>query len=242
MLLDASLPDLDGFTLAHPMAGSTSASLPPIIGMALVGKFGDTSQWQAAGITTHLSKPVKRSQLHEVLLALSVRSSEETVTSHPARIMSPRLPGAELTPCRILVAEDNISNQKLIMAALQRLGHRVDLAANGYEAIQAVTTVPYDLVLMDVEMPEMDGYAATHHIRQSGNGAASVPIIAMTAHALVEHRARCLDAGMDDYIAKPVQLRALSSLIEHWCGRTHTAWPAPATPAPAVAPTTEPMQ
>ena len=130
----------------------------------------------------------------------------------------------EITPIavkpgtRILLAEDNITNQQVALGVLKRFGLAADAVANGLEALQALTDIPYDLVLMDVQMPEMDGLEATRRIRdvQSAVLNHNIPIVAMTAHAMQEDRARCLEAGMNDYISKPVKPNTLSLTINHW--------------------------
>jgi CheY-like chemotaxis protein len=116
----------------------------------------------------------------------------------------------------VLLAEDNPVNQKLAHRLLDKLGCRVDQAANGSEAVRMADRFPYDLILMDVQMPEMDGYEATAEIRKLQNGHRHVPIVAMTAHALNGDRERCLEAGMDDYLSKPVSFEALSAAIRTW--------------------------
>ncbi len=123
-----------------------------------------------------------------------------------------------LTPMRILVAEDSLVNQKLAAAFLEKLGHTVVLARNGKEAIGAWVSQEFDLVLMDVEMPEMDGFEATAVIRtQERQKGTHIPIIAMTAHAMKGDRERCVDAGMDDYIAKPIRLQQLAEKLRPVC-------------------------
>jgi CheY-like chemotaxis protein/HPt (histidine-containing phosphotransfer) domain-containing protein len=131
------------------------------------------------------------------------------------------LPDWQRSRFRLLLAEDNITNQRVAQGILQKLGFRADVVANGREAIQSLKSIPYDLVLMDCQMPEMDGYEATRAIREPASGVCNpqIPIIAMTAYAMQGDRERCLRAGMNDYVSKPVQHEALAETLDRWLGQ-----------------------
>jgi len=168
------------------------------------------------GIAGYLTKPVKPSQLHECLAAVAGRQkgaeeelSEPIVTRHS-------IAEDRKSKIRILVAEDDSTNQMVALKILKNLGFRADTVDNGQDAVNALETTPYDLVLMDVQMPEMNGLEATRVIRDPESPIRNheVPIVALTAHAMNEHREQCLEAGMDDFVTKPVNPRELGDAIE----------------------------
>jgi CheY-like chemotaxis protein len=169
------------------------------------------------GIASYLLKPIKQSELLDAVLnTLGVASAEQLgqqgVTGQLATLTSeqPKASG----PRKVLLVEDSVVNQKLAAAVLEKDGHHVTIANNGREAVQAFESDSYDLVLMDIQMPEMDGFEATRSIRKMEQGTGNhIPIIAMTAHALVGDRERCLAVGMDDYIAKPIYAKQLLATI-----------------------------
>jgi CheY-like chemotaxis protein/HPt (histidine-containing phosphotransfer) domain-containing protein len=165
------------------------------------------------GFHACLTKPVRKSLLFDALSQLFAKGSLALPGSgakEPAAIA----PLAAGRTVRILLAEDNATNQKVALAILKRLGCRADAVANGAEALKTIQMIPYDLILMDCQMPEMDGYEATRRIRRLPGALASIPIVAMTANALKGDREKCLSAGMDDYLAKPVEPAKLRAVIE----------------------------
>ena len=209
VLLDAHMPEVDGFALAerireHPdLAGATvmmlSSACQPV----------DTRRCQDLGLAAYLTKPIKQADLYRSILA-ALGSPVAATTSLPAP--APSRPRRAL---RILLAEDNPVNQKLAVRLLEKQGHTVVLAANGVEAVEAVERQSFDLVLMDVQMPEMDGFEATAAIRtRERDTGRRIPILAMTAYAMKGDRERCLAAGMDRYVSKPIQPSELWQAIE----------------------------
>ncbi len=215
VLSDAHMPEIDGFTLAEQIAREPGMSEAAVIMLTSGDRPEDATRCEQYGIAAYLLKPVKQSELFDAIVtSLGI----EDVLEEPA----PASPGAgekRPGPWKILLAEDSVVNQKLAVALLERHGHTVVVAGNGREAIAALQSQPFDLVLMDVQMPEMDGLEATGLIRagekQTG---ARVPIVAMTAHALKGDRERCLAAGMDDYISKPIHAKQLYETLDRLLG------------------------
>jgi signal transduction histidine kinase/DNA-binding response OmpR family regulator/HAMP domain-containing protein len=224
-LLDMQMPGMDGLTLAaeigrerEGLAGS-SARLPVIL--LTSGQWGGAPE--EPGIVAFLTKPVKPSQLYNVLVQLFVEAPQEMPRREAVRESPFDAEMGRRLPLRILVAEDNVINQQVTLSFLERLGYRADVAANGLEVLASLRRQPYDVVLMDVQMPELDGLEATRRIRQSSPSElaaeAQPRIIAMTANALKEDCDVCLAAGMDDYLSKPIQaeelVRALNKCRSH---------------------------
>jgi CheY-like chemotaxis protein len=172
---------------------------------------------QEAGIDACLTKPIKQSQLYDCLITLLAARTEKTEKAESA--LNGREPlGLESVKVglRLLIAEDNIVNQKVTLRQLQKFGVSADAVANGFEALEALELIPYDIVLMDCQMPEMDGYEATMEIRRREGEERHTTIIALTAHALEGDREKCLAAGMDDYLAKPVRQEDLERVLNRW--------------------------
>ena len=196
-------------------------SMPNLAGipLVLVGGWQDhkmIGSLEALGAFRWLRRPVYRATFQRAVASALGLSSKEVVSQRLACPVPAAARQPLTNPRRVLLVEDNPVNQKLAHRLLSQLGCRVDHAANGSEAVLMVDRFPYDLIFMDVQMPEMDGYEATAEIRKRQNGQRSVPIIAMTANALSGDRERCLEAGMDDYLSKPVSLDALHAAVERW--------------------------
>ena len=215
-LIDACMPEMDGFELAERVQQDPRLAGAVIMMLTSAGRRGDAARCRQLGIAAYLVKPIRRGELMQALLTVLGQAPGATlplVTRHSLREAHAGL--------RILVAEDNPVNQALILRLLEKEGHHPALARNGGEAVALVLTSHFDLVFMDVQMPEMDGFAATAAIRQREEiMGGHLPIVAMTAHALKGDRERCLAAGMDGYIAKPVSLAALQAELQRLAVQT----------------------
>jgi two-component system, sensor histidine kinase and response regulator len=211
VLLDGHMPGMDGFGLAERVR-----RLPELAGVTMVmltsaGHAGDVERCRQLEIGAYLMKPIKQSELLATILTALTRpvAGAEPI---PGPVSAPAHPSPR--PLHILLAEDNAVNQRLATRLLEKQGHTVELANNGCEALAALERKSFDLVLMDVQMPEMDGFEATARIRtKEAAGGRRLPIIAMTAHAMKGDRERCLEAGMDGYVSKPIQPHDLNEAI-----------------------------
>ena len=201
-IIDMHMPGMDGSTLAGRIRAAGHA-LPLVL-------FSSLGRKEAAGslFAATLAKPLHQSALFDTLVGLLGHDAHAPSAAKPAKpSMDAQM--AQRQPLRILLAEDNVVNQKLALRLLQQLGYRADVASNGIEAIECVARQPYDLLLMDVQMPEMDGLEATRRIVGAPPPQGRPRIVAMTANAMQGDRERCLAAGMDDYITKPIRVDAL---------------------------------
>jgi PAS domain S-box-containing protein len=218
-IVDYQMPEMDGAVLAARIKAETGPREPVVILLSSVGWANELRAAERSGIDASLVKPVRPSQLMAALTATwALRKPVEEQKSASIQGQDRIIPrnGLGTETSRVLVAEDNVVNQKVAVNLLQRLGLRADVAGNGLEAVQMCGLLPYDLILMDCQMPEMDGYAATREIRQRESGGRRVTIIAMTAEALADTRQQCLAAGMDDYISKPVTLGDIFEKMKKW--------------------------
>jgi CheY-like chemotaxis protein/HPt (histidine-containing phosphotransfer) domain-containing protein len=210
VITDAHMPQTDGFSLAERIRGAPELGGAVIMMLTSGDQPGDIARCQQLGINAYLLKPIKQSELIEaILVAVDGEAGQVDTAAVEAKHAF-----ATMAPLNILLAEDSLVNQKLARALLAKAGHQVVVADNGREAMAAFESQSFDLILMDVQMPEMDGLEATTAIRAvERRQGGSVPIIAMTAHVLPGDRERCLDAGMNGYIAKPVRAQQLYAAI-----------------------------
>ena len=217
-ILDMLMPEMDGEELALRIKADPDLEDIPLIMLTSLGRRGDAKRLKEIGFSAYLMKPIRPSHLEECLeMVIAGRSqldssSNRIITRHTIQ-------EERKLRTRILVVEDNTTNQKVALGILKKLGYGADVASNGLEALDALRKTPYDIVLMDCQMPEMDGFEATFRIRDPKTGVLNpkVPIVAMTAGASKEDRKRCLDAGMDDYLSKPIRPEELAQVIKRWC-------------------------
>lgn len=231
-ILDHMMPEMDGEELASLLKHDPAAKDLPLILLTSMGLSNTTVRGgKSDPFSARLSKPAQPSLLLDTLTSVALSRANEDDAAPQAQPQGTPDPDTEVR-ARVLVAEDNIFNQKVARHILQRIGCHADLVANGIEALKMMELAHYDLILMDCQMPDMDGYQATAAIRQLGTHAATTPIIAMTANAMPGDRDRCLDAGMDDYVSKPVQLEKVEKMVQVWQGqRSRKAVPQTMQPA-----------
>jgi CheY-like chemotaxis protein len=231
-ILDAVLPEMGARALAAEI--QTLRSTLPIVLLTALGR--RDADIESIRHTANLTKPIKPSQLYNALVD-ALASKPELPTEKPALLpvqFDSRM--AERLPLRILLAEDHAINQRLALQILHKMGYRADVAANGVEVLEALDRQPYDVIFMDVQMPELDGLQVTRRIRERWPGGQGPRVIAMTANTMQGDREACLSVGMDDYISKPVQIREVQKALERWGQKTHADASPPAAPA-ADAPT-----
>jgi CheY-like chemotaxis protein len=220
-LLDVMMPEMDGFTLAERIqqlpGGVTSVML-----LSSSADLESARRCRDLGWGVYLIKPVRQRELRRAILAVLGTAPLSGAGAQP-RAPAPEAASKERR-LRVLVAEDNAVNQKLILRLLQRRGHEVTLAVNGIETVALAGSREFDLILMDLEMPELDGAGATRRIRQDEAGRGQrIPIIALTAHALEGVEEQCLAAGMDAYLAKPIQSAELYAALQRFSAPTAEA-------------------
>jgi signal transduction histidine kinase/HPt (histidine-containing phosphotransfer) domain-containing protein/BarA-like signal transduction histidine kinase len=214
VLVDLQLPDMDGLSLADEIRKQPYGRYLPLVLISAVRLRSDDTRPSAMGISVFVHKPIRPGQLLDSLCrAMSVQlQREKKAPSAPALDST----FASRLPLRLLLADDNPINQKVGLSVLHRLGYRADVASNGMEVMKALEQKPYDVLFLDVQMPEMDGLECARQICQRWNRDKRPVVIAMTGNALMGDREKCLAAGMDDYISKPVRITELQTALERW--------------------------
>jgi CheY-like chemotaxis protein len=219
ILTDMHMPEMDGFALIEQIRQRPELSAATIMMLTSAGHRGDAARCQELGVAAYLLKPIRQSELREaVARVLGAREQEGAIPLITRfSLQETREPGACL---RVLLAEDNLVNQRLAVRLLEKRGHRIVVASTGLEALQALDKESFDLVLMDVQMPEMDGLEATAAIREKEKGSGlHQAVVALTAHAMKGDREKCLAAGMDGYLTKPIRPQELDELLETYAAR-----------------------
>jgi PAS domain S-box-containing protein len=219
-VLDRLLGEIDGEVLGGEIRHDPTLVATRLVLLTSIGERGEAKRFHEAGFAAYLTKPIKQRQFYQCLRSLLGIQASGTGTEPTPLITKHTLSEAWKRGVRILVADDNAVNQRVALRILDKLGYRADAVGDGRQVIRALTTTPYDLVLMDCQMPEMDGYEATRMIRDPSSPVQdhAVPVLAMTAHAMDGDQDRCLNSGMNDYVPKPVTPQQLASAIERWIG------------------------
>jgi signal transduction histidine kinase/DNA-binding response OmpR family regulator len=224
-ILDIEMPDMDGLELARAIRAIPELAAMPIVLLSPFSQRGVEQAVQSIGIAAWINKPVRLGHLYDgIAMAIGRKPAPQTLSQTTDYLPTHKL--QHRLVARVLIADDNIVNQKIAARMLEKLGCRVDIVANGHEAVSALANRSYDVVFMDCEMPEMDGFAATAAIRaRERPHERRLPIVAMTANAMPGDRERCLAAGMDDYVGKPVQLEDLLLVMQRWTRRVDEGAP-----------------
>ena len=218
VLMDRTMPGMDGIEASRQIRTTPEFSEVPIVMLTSFDRMEESEQGETMGINAFLCKPVQQSVLFDTLMQVFSQTRDETGENRPTLTRSSLRP-VELDGAYVLLAEDNVINQEVAVGILSAEGIRIDVANNGREALEMLGENCYDAVLMDMQMPEMDGYEAARRIRENDT-LADLPIIAMTAHAMEGDRDKCLDAGMSDYVTKPIDPKQLFEVLGRWVEKT----------------------
>ena len=226
-IIDMQMPEMDGETLGKIIANDENLSGTVLVMLTSIGIRGDVKKYKEIGFSAYLTKPIRHNELFDILTALLSMSKTKQkegerpfftpsiITRHSVRDIQKQI---KKFKAKVLLAEDNLVNQQVALGMLSKLGVTLEVANNGKEALDLLSKNDYDLVFMDVQMPEMDGYQATQAIREgvAGEKNKNIVIIAMTAHALEGDKNKCLESGMSDYIPKPIVIERLVEVLEKW--------------------------
>jgi CheY-like chemotaxis protein len=221
VLTDVHMPEMDGFELVKRIHETPGLAQPVILMLTSGDRGDDIARCRKLGISSYLTKPVRRAELRAAIVAALAREAPPgDPAARPSDAAADGFRPNHAVSCRILLTEDNVVNQRVALRILEKAGHAVAIAENGKAALRMLQEQTFDLILMDVQMPEMGGFEATALIREKEERTGRhIPIIAMTAHAMAGDRERCLDAGMDDYLAKPVAASSLLDMVAQYSPR-----------------------
>jgi len=223
VLLDMQMPDMDGEQTTRCIKEDPATRNIDIVILTSMGQRGDAKRLETVGCSGYLQKPIKQQMLFDAMLAVLGQSKQDCAEKLPKLVTRFSIAEQKQQNVHILLAEDNLINKKLAITLLKKAGYQVDTAENGLQAVEMWARGNYTLILMDVQMPEMDGFEATQRIRELSPGEKAIPIIAMTAHAMKGDRERCLAAGMDDYVSKPLDPKELCKVIDQWAIKANQA-------------------
>ena len=222
LLVDRNMPEMDGLTMIEQLRGRADIPAPVIMMLTSQGQHQDAQRCRSLKVESYLVKPIRLHELREAVLR--VLRPGQGALSDPGAMAVAHAAAAPVPALNILIAEDNAVNQLVLTRMLHKRGHTVTVVADGRAAVAAVAAAEFDVVLMDVQMPELDGLQATREIRKHEAGTAThVPIVALTAHAMQSDQQRCLDSGMDDYLTKPINARELDLILRTYAPRAAAA-------------------
>jgi len=213
-ILDMLMPEMDGLTLSTEIRNIRTKEELPIIMLTSAGNYDIDKELADKLFSAFVSKPIKQSQLYNIILNVTLSETKEEIEEIKKNVLDRNM--SEKIPMRILVAEDNIINQKLILKILSQLGYKAGVVGNGIEVIETLKRQRYDMIFMDIQMPEMDGLEATKVINQTWHNEDRPTIVAMTANVMHGDKEKCINAGMDDYISKPVLIEEVQKIIIKW--------------------------
>ena len=220
-IVDMQMPKMDGEDLGRKIKTEADLKDMRMIMLSSMGQRGDASRMMTIGFEAYLTKPVKRSQLYDCLNSIISRKPGSKTAPTPPIVTRHSLSEEKKHRLRILIADDNVVNRKVALKILEKFGYQADAVADGMEAVRVLGMASYHFVRMDVQIPVMDGFTATREIRNLEAHTRDVPVIAMTAHAMNGDRERCLEAGMNDYLSKPINPQVLLKKIRQWVPDQH---------------------